>query len=62
MSHKSYPIPQPNPQPPFQWNQLTPDQQSQLSHLLARLLTPYLATHRPIAQQEVPHEQPSQNR
>ena len=58
MSHN----PQPNPHLPFQWSQLTPHQQRQLTHLLARLLTQYLAAQRPLSPQEAAHEQPSQNR
>lgn len=60
----------PNPQnsqpppcpPPFQWHQLTPDQQRQLCQLLARLLAQYLSGSQKLTKREVLHEQSSQNR
>ena len=51
---------QPIPCPPFQWSQLTLDQQRQLSQLLARLLTQYLAGSQKVTM-EVLHEQSSQD-
>ncbi len=49
---------QPPPVPPFQWNQLTPTQQTQLAHLLAQLLKPHLNANQ-IQRRERPHEQPA---
>ena len=63
------PIPQANGQvhpplpntPPFNWNQLSPNQQSQLTHLLARLLKQWLMSNPNRMKEEVSHDPPPQN-
>lgn len=54
------PNPEPKRTPPFHWHQLTPIQQTQLAHLLACLLKPYLSVNQQ-QKKEVRHEPSSQN-
>jgi hypothetical protein len=49
------------PNPPFQWNQLSPRQQEQISRLLAQLLTQYLTARQIQAKKEAAYEPPPQN-